>query len=315
MSLPAELRLAILELVLEGERTIVLHIGTPNINRNELCTTLRPHMAPHASEFRTFLPRLSFCRQARIDAQKVFFDNTLLILAVSLYHHVSTNPYDDSMKPLPNEMVPSTVLDHTKHLALVTELRRSSWKRHGFRAADLRYLQAMTQLKTLRLVFRNPFAFGSASDESRERCSVPLRSVVESIPIATQILLDFPESSRVTQTDDKDLLQDKDESDTGQLEEPLAASETMPIAEVYAKVDAQMRELQSRRGVLSGSTMNHSSCYQRCEENKDCVNSTLSTPPPKKPGALKMTVSKTVAKMLSTQSQQGNLYRGDVRFR
>jgi hypothetical protein len=82
-------------------------------------------------------------------------------------------------------------------------------------------------------------------------------------------------------------LNDKDcenvERYPGSLGQTAATTNNDSRSVLYARAEEHTGKIDERRGVLSGSKVDHSLCfYKNCIEGKGCVNSEMETPPPKK---------------------------------
>jgi hypothetical protein len=277
LTLPTEIRLSIFEHVFDNQKPITLFNGSDAIvlvnsaQRDPKETTNRPNRRN-----RTDLLRV--CRQIHNEAEDVFFDRTLFGIIASPYQEPARVSHGVEVhKALPPGCIPASTLRRIRRVLFVMQLRGWTYAKVGYRVGDLRYLQAMTALREIRIVLTAPSnvsvgAFNMA----------PIRAIMENVPISVRVRIG-PQSLESSKDDESETHEEGVDSSS-----QTAASKRVNVGrELYAYVQKHVNTLGERRGVLSGSTVDHSLCsFQNCVEGKSCVNSEMKTPPPKKQKAV-----------------------------
>jgi hypothetical protein len=276
LTLPTEIRLNIFEHVFDNQKPITLFNGSDAI---VLVNSAQrdPKETANRSNRRNRTDLLRVCRQIHHEAEDVFFDRTLFGIIASPYQEPARISHGiDVHKALPYGCIPTSTLRRIKKFLFVMHLRGWTYAQVGYRVGDLRYLQAMTALREIRIVLTAPSnvslgAFNMA----------PIRGIIESVPFSVRVRIG-PQSLESSKDDESETHEGVDSSSQ------TAASKRVNVGrELYAYVQKHVNTLGERRGVLSGSTVDHSLCsFQNCVEGKICTNSEMKTPPPKKQKAV-----------------------------
>ena len=277
MSLPTELRLKIFESIFDNLTPITLFKGSDTIVLVNSAQT-EPRDLGNKSIHHNATEILKVSRQFHDEAEDVFYNRTLFGIIASPYQEPAKLTYGvEGLKPMPNDHIPVRVLRKIKRLLFVMHLRGPAYTRHGYRVADLRYLQAMENLKEIRIVFTNPKDLSYSHDHA-----APIQAIVESVPPSARVRFG-PNAPRSQNDNDCENV----EHYPGSPGQNLAMASNDGRSVLYTRVEEHISKIDERRGVLSGSKVDHSLCtYKNCIEGKRCVNSEMETPPPKKQKAL-----------------------------
>lgn len=177
------------------------------------------------------------------------------------------------MRSLPNGSISAPTLQQVRRLLLVMSLRGNAYEAYGYRVGNLTWLQAMTNLKEIRIVFtlQDNFKFSN-------RQMAPVRAIAESVPGAARIL--FGPQSR---PEEDDIEKSKVNADLPGPIQPMNSVTGRKL--VYAMAQRHLSTMIEPRGVLSGNLNDHSRCFfETCVDGAGCVNSTMKTLPLKKHG-------------------------------
>ena len=202
--------------------------------------------------------------------------HVLTLLPICLQTRISDGV--QRMRQLPHGRISTPTLQRVRRLLLVMSLRGNAYEAYGYRVGDLTWLQTMTSLKEIRVVFilQDSFKFNSEH-------MAPIRAIAESVPRGTRIL--FGPQSRPEEDD----VENSDET-VAELSVPTLAitMTTNCVASrksMYVKFEQHLNGITERRGVLSASATDHSRCsFENCVDGAGCVNSTMRTSPLKKQG-------------------------------
>jgi hypothetical protein len=287
LTLPTEIRLSIFEHVFDNQKPITLFNGSDTIvlvNSAQTDTAEAKNKSNRSN--RTDLLRV--CRQIHDEAEDAFFDRTLFGIIASPYQEPAKVSYGvEGPKPLPFGCVPVSTLHRVRRLLFVMHLRGPAYARVGYRVGDLRYLQAMTALKEIRIVLT------AATNVSLGALHMaPIRAIIESVPFSTRVRIG-PQSLQCSKDDESERVEE-----SGDSSRQTAASRRIEEGRtLYASVRELVNTFSERLGVLSASTVDHSLCsFHNCVEGKSCVNSEMETPPPKKQKAVSRVLHALVPK-------------------
>ena len=276
LTLPTEIRLSIFEHFFDDQKPITLFNGSDTIvlvNSAQRDPTEVRNKSNRSN--RTDLLRV--CRQIHDEAEDAFFDCTLFGVIASPYQEPPKIHYGvEGPKALPYGCVPLSTLRRVRRLLFVMHLRGPAYTQVGYRVGDIRYLQALTALKEIRIVL-------TASNVAVESFHMaPIRAIMESVPFSTCVRIG-PQSLEFSKDDGSDTHEEGADSSS----KSAASGRSNVGSALHAHVQKYVNTISERRGVLSGSIVDHSFCsFQNCTEGKSCANSELETPPPKKQKAV-----------------------------
>ena len=224
----------------------------------------------------------SVCRQIRKESQSAFCHRTPFVIAASLYQYNVQDSRSQDLRPMAQSAIPQPFLARISRLVLITSLRPDSDRQLGYRMSDLRYLQAMTSLRHLTLVLTNPQIAASETFKSGNEAATPIYAVMESIPTDAVVSFGPKDENEATRLD----AYENGGSLVYRRTEHINVDPSA-IEKGYANLELQSEKLIGRKGLLSGSPINHELCaFQSCVEDKACANSRLNTAPPQVPQAL-----------------------------
>lgn len=270
MGLPTELRLKIFAHFFDNRTPVTLFNGSDVI----VLVNSTDGENSNAKKAAKATDLLRVCRQIHDEAEDAFFNRTLFGIIASPYQQPSRVSHGvEGIRSMPNAFIPMSTLQRVRRVLLVMSLRGSAYARYGYRVGDLRWLQAMTNLRDVRLVFAAPINL-SLNDAHM----APIRAIVESVPSMARI-----QFGPQCQPSSKDKGTKEHEKNNGQSGQTANLGESDSRREMYVFIRRYKETINDRKGILSGSTSDHGGCaFQKCAEGKDCANSTMETLPPKK---------------------------------
>ena len=274
MSLPTELRLKIFEHLFDNRTPITLFRGSDTIVLVNSAQT-EPPDPTNKSRHYGVIEVLKVSRQIHDEAEEAFYNHTLFGIIASPYQvPAKVSPGIEGLRSMPSGHIPLRILRRVRKLLFVMHLRGSAYIRYGYRVGDLRYLQAMENLRDIRIVFTSP--------KSLSHSMAPIQAIVENVPPSARIRFG-PYTPRPLTNNAFERL----ELYPGSPIRTAAINGDDAWKSLYVLVGEYASKIHERRGILSGSEFDHSfCCYKDCVEGKGCVNSELETPPPKKQKAL-----------------------------